>query len=137
MSRGAGGEDIVRAWLILAGLAGALAVAAGAYLAHGSGLAPESLALLTTAQNYLLWHALALGVVAAVGWNGGSPALALAGWAFLAGIVLFSGGLALDALAGLDLGFLVPLGGFGFILGWLLLALAGWQGLRGRRGGPS
>jgi uncharacterized membrane protein YgdD (TMEM256/DUF423 family) len=127
----------MRAWLIVAGLAGALAVAAGAYLAHGSGLALESVALLTTAQNYLLWHALALGLVAAVGWNGGPLVLALAAWAFLAGIVLFSGGIALHALADIDLGVLVPLGGFAFILGWLLLALTGWQGLRMRGGGPS
>jgi uncharacterized membrane protein YgdD (TMEM256/DUF423 family) len=127
----------MRAWLIVAGLAGALAVAAGAYPAHGSGLALEAVALLTTAQNYLLWHALALGLVAAVGWNGGSLVLALAAWAFLVGIVLFSGGIALHALAGIDLGVLVPLGGFAFILGWLLLALTGWQGLRRRDGGPS
>lgn len=127
----------MRCWLIVAGLAGALAVAGGAFLAHGSGLPLEQVALLTTAQTYLLWHALALGVVAALGWNGGLGALAWAAWAYLAGILLFSGGLALHALAGIDLGFLVPLGGFGFILGWLLLALAGWQGLRRRGRGPS
>lgn len=127
----------MRAWLIPAGLAGALASAGGGYLAHGSGLSPEQTTLLTTAQTYLLWHALALALVGVAGWNGGPSALAWSAWALLAGIVLFCGGLALRALAGISLGFLVPVGGFGFILGWLLLALSGWQGLRRRNRGPS
>jgi len=120
----------VRAWLIVAGLSGALAVGLGASLAHGTSLELSQLALLTTAQTYLLWHALALAVVAAIGWNGGPGALSGAAWSFVAGMVLFCGGLALQALAGVSLGFLVPVGGFGFILGWLMLALAGWQALR-------
>jgi len=127
----------MRTWLIVAGLSGALAVGLGASLAHGTSLALEQLALLTTAQTYLLWHALALGIVAAIGWNGGPDILTGAAWGFLSGMVLFCGGLALQALAGVSLGFLVPVGGFGFILGWLMLALAGWQGLRERRRGSS
>lgn len=127
----------MRIWLVVAGLSGALAVGLGVSLAHGTSLNLDQLALLSTAQTYLLWHALALGVIAAVGWNGGPEILSGAAWAFVAGMLLFCGGLALQALAGKSIGFLVPVGGFGFILGWLLLALAGWQGLRDRRRGPS
>lgn len=127
----------MRAWLAVAGVTGAVGVGLGAWLAHGSGLGLDQLALLSTAQTYLVWHALALAAIAAVGWNGGPEILSGAAWAFLAGMVLFCGGLALQALAGVSLGFLVPVGGFGFILGWLLLAAAGWQGLRDRRRGSS
>lgn len=127
----------MRVWLVVAGLSGALAVGLGASLAHGTSLGLDQLALLSTAQTYLLWHALALGIVAAIGWNGGPEILSGAAWAFIAGMALFCGGLALQALAGVSIGFLVPVGGFGFILGWLLLAAAGWQGLRDRRRGPS
>lgn len=127
----------MRAWLIVAGISGALAVGLGSWLAHGSGLELSQLALLSTAQTYLLWHALALGVVAAIGWNGGPEILSGAAWAFVAGMVLFCGGLILQGLGGGSIGFLVPVGGFGFILGWLLLAAAGVVGLRQRRSGPS
>lgn len=128
----------MRGWLSVAGVTGAVSVALGAWLAHsGGGLALDRLALLGTAQSYALWHSLALGMVAALGWNGGPRVLHLAGAAFLLGLLLFSGGLALQGLTGLSLGPLVPVGGLGFILGWLLLGLAGWQGLRRRGTTPS
>ena len=52
----------------------------------------------------------------------------LAGWLFLTGILLFSGSLYLLTLAGLRwMGAITPLGGVAFILGWVLLAVAGWR----------
>ena len=46
----------------------------------------------------------------------------LAGWAFFAGIVLFSGSLYALALAGVRvLGAITPLGGLSFLLGWACL----------------
>jgi len=49
----------------------------------------------------------------------GSGAVRLAGWAFVAGTVLFSGSLYLMALTGMTwLGAITPLGGVAFLLGW-------------------
>ena len=135
--KGAAEASGTRGWLIAAGISGAAAVALGALAAHGGPEAPDRAQFLATAQRFHLWHSLALALVAALGWNGGPRALGWAGWAFLAGLVLFSGGLYLRAFSGIDLGPLVPVGGTAFILGWLLLSLAGWQGLREGRRDPS
>jgi uncharacterized membrane protein YgdD (TMEM256/DUF423 family) len=57
----------------------------------------------------------------------GLPATA-AGWCFLAGTVIFSGSLYALALSGIRwLGAITPLGGLGFLAGWLLLGLAAWR----------
>jgi uncharacterized membrane protein YgdD (TMEM256/DUF423 family) len=71
-----------------------------------------------------MFHALALLAVAFLMARGGS-AYRVAGWAFVAGIVLFSGTLYAYALSGVK-GFamVTPLGGFGFLVGWLALLIA-------------
>lgn len=111
----------LRAAALLAGLA----VALGAFAAHGMKphYEPAQLATFETGVRYQMYHALALGLCAA---------LAAAGWrtrgaelAFLAGIALFSG--SLYGLVWLDarwLGPVTPLGGVAFLVGWLLLALS-------------
>jgi uncharacterized membrane protein YgdD (TMEM256/DUF423 family) len=53
----------------------------------------------------------------------------LSGWGFLAGVVMFSGGLTARLLLGEDgrvnaLTMLVPVGGVAFMAGWILLAIA-------------
>ncbi|MGD8913263.1 MAG: DUF423 domain-containing protein, partial [Candidatus Thiodiazotropha sp.] len=49
----------------------------------------------------------------------------IAGWLFLAGILLFSGSLYLLAFTGIrSLGMVTPFGGTAFIIGWFSLALA-------------
>ena len=49
----------------------------------------------------------------------------LAGWLFVAGIVLFSGSLYLLAVTGITvLGAITPIGGVAFLLGWACLAIA-------------
>lgn len=111
---------------VLAGLA----VAAGAFGAHGlkatltaSGQAENW----ETACRYAMYHALALvtvGLLAAIR----SPApggLTAAAWCFLVGTLIFSGCLAVLALTGIKiLGAIVPIGGVLLIVGWALLALA-------------
>jgi uncharacterized membrane protein YgdD (TMEM256/DUF423 family) len=48
-----------------------------------------------------------------------------AGWAFLAGIVLFSGSLYALAISGVTtLGAVTPIGGLAFLIGWACLAFA-------------
>jgi len=79
------------------------------------------------ASTFQLFHALALLAVALIARFGSSQALVFGGLAFAVGSLCFSGGLYLQAFAGMTLGPVIPLGGTLFILGWLALA---WHGLR-------
>ena len=120
-----------RVFLIVGSLSGGLAVALGAFGAHGlrSRLAADALATFETGVRYQMYHALALLLVALIvaRWSDSSLPV-LAGWLFVAGTVLFSGSLYLLSLAGLRwMGAVAPLGGAAFILGWLALALAAWR----------
>jgi uncharacterized membrane protein YgdD (TMEM256/DUF423 family) len=120
-----------RTFLILGAVLGAAGVAAGAFAGHGlrARLSTEMLATFETGVRYHLLHALALVAVAWAETRFPSPAVGLAGWLFVAGVLLFSGSLYLLALgAPRTLGMITPLGGLAFILGWLALAYGGWQG---------
>jgi uncharacterized membrane protein YgdD (TMEM256/DUF423 family) len=117
-----------RLFLLLAALAGALAVMLGAFGAHAlrAKLGPDLLAIWNTAVQYHFWHALALLAIALVAVHlPDAAALRWAGWLMLAGMVLFSGSLYALALSGVrGLGAITPFGGVAFILGWLALAWA-------------
>ena len=67
-----------------------------------------------------MYHALAVLIVAAaVGHSGRARLLVLAGWAFISGIVFFSGSLYALALSGVGvLGAITPIGGLLFLVGW-------------------
>lgn len=108
-----------------------LAVAAGAFGAHAlrTHLSPDLLVLFDTGARYQMYHALALLAVAwaASRWPG--VAVRTAGWAFVAGTVLFSGSLYALALTGERwLGAITPLGGAAFLAGWAALAISAWRG---------
>lgn len=126
-----GGKAINRVWLAAGAINGFIAVAMGAFAAHGlkDRLAPEALDWVRTGSTYQMWHAIALIVVAAV--LPQSPAVKTAAWGFLAGCVLFSGSLYLLALTGWHgFAFVTPLGGISFLLGWAALA---WHAIAGSR----
>jgi uncharacterized membrane protein YgdD (TMEM256/DUF423 family) len=107
---------------------GGLAVALGAFGAHAlqSRLPADRLAIFETGVRYQMYHALALIAVAAViAWGGRTALATYAGWAFVAGIVIFSGSLYALVLTGVRAwGAVTPLGGLAFLAGWVLLALA-------------
>jgi len=113
--------------MLLAGLAGFLGVGLGAFGAHGlrSRLSPDMLAVFETAVRYQMYHALALLLTAAaIGRIGDARLLVIAGWFFVAGIVLFSGSLYALALTGVSmLGAITPIGGLAFLIGWACLAV--------------
>jgi len=121
-------EMTPRTALTLAALLMFAAVAAGALGAHAlrNRLAPEMTAVWQTAVQYHAWHALALAIVALFMIHVPERAgVALAGWLFVAGIVLFSGSLYALALTGTRaLGAITPIGGVAFLAGWLALAWA-------------
>jgi len=114
--------------LWVAGCAGGfLAVATGAFGAHAleGRLPPRDLEIFHTATRYMMYHALALlGAAWAVDRGLGAPARA-AGYAFITGIVLFSGSLFALVLVGPRAwGAVTPFGGAAFLTGWILLAWA-------------
>lgn len=104
---------------IFAALSGALAVAAGAFAAHGaSGQAAE---WLKTGAHYQLIHAVA--ALAAAQRAARGPA-----WCFVVGGAVFAGTLYLMALGQPRwLGAVTPIGGAALIAGWLWL---GWTEAR-------
>ena len=56
-------------------------------------------------------------------WPG--PATTTAGWAFVAGIAIFSGSLYVLSFTGIRaLGAITPIGGLGFLVGWAALVWA-------------
>lgn len=119
-----------RICLLVASLALAAAVALGAFGAHAlkTRLAPDMLAIYQTAVQYHFWHALGLFALALLmlQWSD-APALTLAGWLLLAGLILFSGSLYLLALTGARwLGAIAPLGGIASIAAWLVVAWVAW-----------
>jgi uncharacterized membrane protein YgdD (TMEM256/DUF423 family) len=112
-------------WLATGALAAGIGVGLGAFGAHGlkSRVDPQMLAVFDTGVRYHLYHALALLAVAWVSSRSMSVLPSAAGWAFIAGILLFSGSLYLLVLTGTKwLGAITPLGGLAFLLGWVLLA---------------
>jgi uncharacterized membrane protein YgdD (TMEM256/DUF423 family) len=129
------------AWVRIGALAGFLAVAFGAFGAHGlkdrlkpmvSDSAEEAafklrrLENFETASRYNMVHALALIVVGLLALSGRpSIALSVAGWSFVLGTLIFSGTLYAYGLTGLRwLGAITPIGGIGLLIGWLALAMA-------------
>jgi len=120
-----------RIFFAFGALSGAMAVALGAFGAHGlrGRLAADLLATFETGVRYQMYHALALLAVAwaVTRWAGSNLPIA-AGWLFVAGTVLFSFSLYLLALTGQRwLGAITPLGGVAFVAGWICLALAAWR----------
>ena len=114
-------------WLLIAAINGFLAVAAGAFGAHGlqGKLDAHALSLFETAARYHMYHALAMGLAALAGRGAARPAAMVAAAFFLTGIVLFSGSLYALALTGMrGLAIVTPFGGLAFLIGWAALAWA-------------
>jgi len=127
----------MKIWLTIGALSGFLSVALGAFAAHGlqARVGPAELAVFETGARYQMYHALALLAVAWVAAQGGGTFASIAGWAFVAGTILFSGSLYYLGLTGSRaLVMITPIGGVAFLVGWLSLAVAGWS-LRGTHGG--
>lgn len=115
----------------LGAILASMAVALGAFGAHAlrGRLDPSDLDTFEIGVRYHMYHALALFLVAwtQTRWPGGGTVVA--GWAFLAGILVFSGSLYVLVLTGARwLGAVTPLGGLAFLVGWGALA---WRILRG------
>lgn len=110
-----------------------LGVAAGAFGAHGLDRYfiqhPQLESTYLTAVRYQLIHGLALFAVAWATTRWSSALVDWAGFAFVAGVIVFSGSLYLLVLTDTNwLGAITPVGGLAFLVGWLLLIVACWRG---------
>jgi uncharacterized membrane protein YgdD (TMEM256/DUF423 family) len=107
-----------------------LAVMLGAFGAHGlEKILPEQmLQRYHTGVEYQFYHAFALLCTGLLTQQLQSRMLTVAGAAFIAGILLFSGSLYLYTLSGNKVfGMITPLGGLSFIIGWACMIITIWQ----------
>jgi uncharacterized membrane protein YgdD (TMEM256/DUF423 family) len=121
---------MARTFLIIAALSGMLLVMLGAFGAHAleTRVAPGHMIWWQKAVHYQGLHTLGLFGIGLFGLHYPGRALSMAGWLFLAGILLFSGSLYLLTLTGVrGLGMVTPFGGTAFIIGWFALILAVWR----------
>ncbi|HEX4180844.1 MAG TPA: DUF423 domain-containing protein [Caulobacteraceae bacterium] len=115
-----------RAWLTLAALSGLVAVAAGAFGAHGvQDLKAKD--WLRTGSEYQLAHAVAALACFPL-WAAGVRGARVSAWLFLIGAALFSGSLYLMALTpDRWMVLITPLGGLVLLAGWATLAWAAFM----------
>lgn len=116
--------------LMTASILLALAVAIGAFGAHGlkAHLSSEMMQIYKTGVEYHFYHALGLLLVGVLSISMPSNYLNWSAIFLTAGIVLFSGSLYVMAVSGIKwLGAITPLGGICFIAGWVFLFIAVWK----------
>lgn len=113
--------NLNRQLAVFAALNGALAVAGGAFAAHGA--APAVKTLLQTGAQYQMVHAL-LALVCAL-WPSRDRMIALAGWLAASGGLVFAGALGSIGLLNIRaMGAVAPVGGLLMIGAWLVIVLA-------------
>jgi uncharacterized membrane protein YgdD (TMEM256/DUF423 family) len=119
-----------RFFFMLGSLMAFLAVALGAFAAHGlrTRLSAEMVTIFEVGVRYHMYHALGLIAVSWACSRWPESGAQWAGWAFILGIVVFSGSLYLLSVTGMRwLGAITPIGGLAFLIGWVVLV---WAALR-------
>ncbi|WP_174614979.1 DUF423 domain-containing protein [Virgibacillus ihumii] len=117
----------MKLFLLLGVINGFLAVALGAFGAHGleGKLSEKMLGIWDKAVTYQMFHTMALLVTGLLCAKLQSGGMTWAGWMFFVGIILFSGSLYIYSLSGLKLfAMITPIGGVAFLAGWVLLGYA-------------
>ncbi len=114
----------MKLFLVLGAINGFLAVALGAFGAHGleGKLTAKQLETWQTGVTYQMFHTGALLVTGLLGLKVQSASLSWAGWLFFIGIIIFSGSLYIYSTTGIkSFAMITPIGGFAFLIGWILL----------------
>jgi uncharacterized membrane protein YgdD (TMEM256/DUF423 family) len=113
-----------RFFFLSGAIAAFIGVALGAFGAHSlrTKLTPEMLNIFEVGVRYQMYHALGLIAVAWATTRWPEINLNAAGWAFIVGIVIFSGSLYLLSITDTRwLGAITPIGGLAFLFGWAIL----------------
>ena len=113
-----------RFFFLSGAVAAFIAIALGAFGAHSlkTKLSADMLNIFEIGVRYQMYHALGLIAVAWATTRWPEANLNAAGWAFIVGIVVFSGSLYL--LSATDIrwfGAITPIGGLAFLIGWAIL----------------
>ncbi len=120
-------------FLIIGTVLAGLAVALGAFGAHGLKklVTPDTVASYQTGVQYQFYHALALLFIGLLAERFSNSFLNYAGFLFIAGVVFFSGSLyllvsfkAMNKVVPGFVGPVTPVGGLFFIAGWVMLLIA-------------
>lgn len=133
--------SVARRWVAVGAILAAIGVSLGAFGAHGlpgfleqRGYAGDDLTrrleIFDTAIRYQMWHAIAIVVTGLALEMRAVAAWRFAAWAFLVGVIAFSGSLKILTFAGTQwnwLGMVAPVGGVGMIAGWVALAVGALQ----------
>jgi len=114
----------MKTFLLLGAINGFLAVALGAFGAHGleGKISESALKTWEKAVNYQMFHTMALFVTALLMTTIKGSQLTWVGWLFFIGIILFSGSLYVYSTTGITaLAMITPFGGITFLIGWIVL----------------
>lgn len=125
---------IYKLQILIVAILGAIAVVLGAFSAHGLSdkISLEQMQVFETAVKYHFYHTIAAFMTIVSG-KAFKLDTSISAWLFLGGILLFSGSLYILAIQDYlgvslgQLGIITPIGGFGFILGWVTLFVSFWR----------
>ncbi len=122
---------MIKLFLFMGSILAGLSVAGGAFASHAlkDQLSDRALDIFETGTRYQMYHALALILVALLLTRLETVPMTMisAGYAFIIGILIFSGSLYALSLTGIKwLGAITPIGGAAFLIGWASLAIAAW-----------
>jgi uncharacterized membrane protein YgdD (TMEM256/DUF423 family) len=121
-------NQTVKTFVMIGGFMMALSVALGAFGAHAlkASLEPRMFEIYNTAVQYQVYHALGMFAVAFLAYlNPSNSQVKLSGYIMLGSTVIFSGSLYMLSVLGIKwMGAVTPIGGTGFIISWVFLALS-------------
>lgn len=117
----------MKLFLLIGGIFGFLAVALGAFGAHGleGKITEKALKNWEKAVQYQMFHTMGIIFVGILLSKVQSVQLSTAAWFFTVGILLFSGSLYLYSTTGQKfLAMITPFGGVAFLIGWVFFGYA-------------
>lgn len=120
----------MKIFIILGAINGFIAVALGAFGAHGleGKISDHYLGVWQKAVQYQMFHAGGLLVIGLLGLKISGSMINWSGWLMFIGILLFSGSLYILAVSGIKvLGAITPLGGVAFLVAWVLMIIATYK----------
>ena len=117
----------MKALLLIGAINGFIAVALGAFGAHGleGKLSEKLMGTWEKAVQYQMGHTIAIFATGILALKTGLGNYVTAGWFFFAGIIIFSGSLYLYSLTETKtFAMITPVGGVAFLIGWIVLGYA-------------
>ena len=123
----------MKVFIILGAINAFIAVALGAFGAHGLAdkLEPKYLEIWKTGVTYQMFHATGLFIIGLlIGKVPNASLFTWSGWLMLIGIILFSGSLYILSVTQINkLGAITPLGGVCFLAAWILIVVGAMKHL--------